>query len=82
MLRLNKLSVLDEVENGLSFYKQTFLKQLPKLYLALENQLEHQSEPTSALIPPFLKIGSWIGGDRDGNPFVTASILKQTLQES
>ncbi len=80
MLRLNKLSVLDEVENGLSFYKQTFLKQLPKLYLALENQFEYQSDSTSGLIPPFLKIGSWIGGDRDGNPFVTANILQQTLR--
>ncbi len=79
MLRLNKLSVLDEVENGLSFYKQTFLKQLPKLYLSLENQFKHQTQSTSELIPPFLKIGSWIGGDRDGNPYVTASILKQTL---
>ncbi|MBP7370844.1 MAG: phosphoenolpyruvate carboxylase, partial [Arenimonas sp.] len=80
MLRLNKLSVLDEVENGLSFYKQTFLKQLPKLYLALENQFNTEGETNPALIAPFLKIGSWIGGDRDGNPFVTAEILQQTLR--
>ena len=80
MLRTSKLSVLDEVENGLSFYRSTFLPQLPKLYQALEDLLPPPREQTRGLIAPFFRIGSWIGGDRDGNPFVTAEVLKATLR--
>jgi phosphoenolpyruvate carboxylase len=79
MLRPSKLSVLDEVENGLSFYRHTFLQQLPKLYLSLENVLNADAPHNNELIAPFFRIGSWIGGDRDGNPFVTADILRATL---
>ena len=79
MLRPSKLSVLDEVENGLSFYRHTFLQQLPKLYIALENLLNSDELPNKELIAPFFRIDSWIGGDRDGNPFVTAEILQATL---
>ncbi len=79
MLRPSKLSVIDEVENGLSFYKRTFLQQLPKLYVGLEKQLDQKPTDIGALIPAFFKIGSWIGGDRDGNPFVTAEILQKTI---
>lgn len=77
MLRPSKLTVLDEVENGLSFFRRTFLTQLPRLYKDCERQL--QSTGTGPL-PSFLRIGSWIGGDRDGNPFVTAEILSDTLR--
>jgi phosphoenolpyruvate carboxylase len=80
MLRPSKLSVLDEVENGLSFYRSTFLPQLPKLYLALEGILHLPPAQGRELIAPFFRIGSWIGGDRDGNPFVTAEVLKATLR--
>ena len=79
MLRPSKLSVIDEVEIGLSFYKRTFLQQLPKLYVGLEKQLDQKPTDIGALIPAFFKIGSWIGGDRDGNPFVTAEILQKTI---
>ncbi|PRC93808.1 phosphoenolpyruvate carboxylase [Solimicrobium silvestre] len=80
MLRNSKLSVLDEVENGLTFYDYTLLRELPNLYAGLEDLLSQQSpskEPTE--LASFLKMGSWIGGDRDGNPFVTATVLEQTL---
>ena len=81
MLRLEKLSVLDEVANGLSFFAQTFLPQVPLLYGALEDELQRRSpaRPVPEL-PAFLRIGSWIGGDRDGNPFVTAEVLGRTLR--
>jgi phosphoenolpyruvate carboxylase len=86
MLRLSKLSVLDEVENGLSFYDTTFLRELPQLYAGLEDLLEKKqtensskAETSAVELPSFMKMGSWIGGDRDGNPFVTASILEKTL---
>ncbi|MET3107674.1 phosphoenolpyruvate carboxylase [Oxalobacteraceae bacterium GrIS 2.11] len=78
MIRSSKLSVLDEVENGLTFYDYTFLNELPHLYAGLEDILG-SSEAEAVEVPSFFKIGSWIGGDRDGNPFVTASVLEQTL---
>ena len=81
MLRLTKLSVLDEVANGLSYYDYTFLRELPKLYARLEDMLEARFDDKDHLdLPSFLRMGSWIGGDRDGNPFVTASVLESALR--
>lgn len=79
MLRTSKLSVQDEVNNGLSFYDYTFLRELPKLYSGLEKQLESRFGQRIAL-PPFLRVGSWIGGDRDGNPFVTHDVMLDAAQ--
>ena len=80
LLRRNKLTVLDEVENGLSYYSSTFLRELPRLYAALEETLAALDPGWSDdEVPSFLRIGSWIGGDRDGNPFVTAEVLWQAL---
>ncbi len=80
MLRPTKLSVADEVANGLSWFDQTFLTELPRLYGALEDQLAARSDGAApAELPAFLAVGSWIGGDRDGNPFVTAEVLEHTL---
>ena len=77
MLRHHKLAVIDEVANGLSFYDYTFLRELPRFYAALEDDLARRfpDQPNREL-PPFLRMGSWIGGDRDGNPFVTAEVLR------
>ena len=81
MLRLEKLDVLDEVANGLSFFDQTFLPQVPLLYGALEDGLRKRyPDAAPADLPAFLRIGTWIGGDRDGNPFVTADVLRRTLR--
>ncbi len=80
LLRRTRLAVLDEVANGLAYYDYTFLRELPRLYAALEGQLRSVDLAGSATeLPPFLRIGTWIGGDRDGNPFVTAEVLRQTL---
>ncbi len=80
MLRPAKLSVIDEVANGLSFFDSTFFTEVPAVYGALEDQLaaRHPRHARQEL-PPFLRIGSWIGGDRDGNPFVTAQVLREAL---
>ena len=81
MLRLEKLGVLDEVANGLSFFEQTFLPVVPALYGDLEDELQRRFPGgTAPEIHSFLRIGSWIGGDRDGNPFVTADVLERTLR--
>jgi phosphoenolpyruvate carboxylase len=82
MLRPVKLSVMDEVGNALAFYDTTFLRALPRLYAAAEDELARQVPewPASHELPPFLRTGSWIGGDRDGNPFVTADVLAGALR--
>ena len=81
LLRRTKLTVLDEVANGLSFYDYTFLRELPRLHGALDDQLQAIAPAAApAEIASFLRMGSWIGGDRDGNPFVTAEVLRQTVR--
>ncbi len=80
MLRRTRLSVADEVINGLSFYDYTFLRELPRVYNAVEDQLEAAFPEHKREIGSFLRMGSWIGGDRDGNPFVTADVLRATLR--
>jgi phosphoenolpyruvate carboxylase len=72
--------VLDEVANGLSFYDYTFLHEVPRLIDALEDRLEEGGEQPVAELASFLRMGSWIGGDRDGNPFVTADVMRGTLR--
>ncbi|MET0221961.1 MAG: phosphoenolpyruvate carboxylase, partial [Tardiphaga sp.] len=64
LLRRTKLSVLDEVSNGLSFYDYTFLREVPRLLCALEDRLDDGEEEAGELAS-FLRMGSWIGGDRD-----------------
>ncbi len=79
LLRRQRPTVLDEVSNGLSYYDRTFLTALPRLYAVVEDELARYDEAATAnRVPTFLRIGSWIGGDRDGNPFVTADVLGQT----
>jgi phosphoenolpyruvate carboxylase len=73
LLRFTKLTVADEVENALMYYENTFLQQIPKIYAALEDSLEGYS------VASFLKMGQWIGGDRDGNPNVSANTLQYAL---
>ena len=81
LLRQMKLKVIDEVSNALSFYDYTFFSELPRLYGAIEDRLDAISgEPRTKPIGSFLQIGSWIGGDRDGNPFVTADVLNETMR--
>ena len=73
LLRFTKLTVADEIENALSYYEATFLREIPKLYAELEQALPGQP------IASFLRMGQWIGGDRDGNPNVTAPTLEHAL---
>ena len=82
MLRLTKLRVVDEIDNALSFYRQTFLNVIPALYATLETTLTTPLSKDGSPQPlaPFFRMGSWIGGDRDGNPFVTAESLTTAIR--
>ncbi|HZD26441.1 MAG TPA: phosphoenolpyruvate carboxylase, partial [Alphaproteobacteria bacterium] len=81
ILRSTRLHVLDEVANGLAHYDHTFLRELPRLYADLEDTLA-ADDPAweDDEVPSFLRIGSWIGGDRDGNPYVTAEVLREAMR--
>jgi phosphoenolpyruvate carboxylase len=79
LLRRTRLRVIDEVANGLAYYDYTFLRELPLLYGDLEDSLAGFATGGERRVPPFLRMGSWIGGDRDGNPFVTADVLRRAL---
>jgi phosphoenolpyruvate carboxylase len=74
LLRFTKLTVADEVENALSYYEATFLREIPRLYADLERELGQQP------VHSFLRMGQWIGGDRDGNPNVNAQTLVHALR--
>jgi phosphoenolpyruvate carboxylase len=80
ILRRTRLTVLDEVANGLSFYDYTFLNEVPRLHCRLEDRLNEGEGAGQGELASFLKMGSWIGGDRDGNPFVTADVMRGTLK--
>jgi phosphoenolpyruvate carboxylase len=73
LLRFAKLTVANEIDNALSYYESTFLREIPKIYAHLEQALPGQP------IASFLRMGQWIGGDRDGNPFVNADTLTHAL---
>ena len=81
LLRRGKPTVVDEVANGLSYYDHTFFHEVPQLYADLEDGLAADDPAWSNTeLPSFIRMGSWIGGDRDGNPFVNADVLRQTIE--
>ncbi|CAB3769542.1 phosphoenolpyruvate carboxylase [Paraburkholderia humisilvae] len=77
MLRDSRLTVADEIENALSYYRATFLAEIPALYSDIEAALAEHG--LASRLPPFFQMGSWIGGDRDGNPNVTADTLELAI---
>lgn len=80
MLRYSKLTVADEIDNALSYYRITFLRELPELYDDIQQEVAaHFPRQAGAEFPPFVQMGSWIGGDRDGNPNVNADTMRHAL---
>jgi phosphoenolpyruvate carboxylase len=83
MLRYTRLTVADEIENALSYYRSTFLHVIPRVYADLGRLLSQEPvkpfAAPAAPLAPFLRMGSWIGGDRDGNPNVDAQTLELAL---
>ncbi|MGM0874804.1 MAG: phosphoenolpyruvate carboxylase [Bacillota bacterium] len=78
-LRHRKPTVMDEVRNGLYYFDQTFFDVLPDIHQDLEEGLTEQFPEHKWEVPNFLRFGSWIGGDRDGNPNVTPEVTWETL---
>ncbi|HXZ92236.1 MAG TPA: phosphoenolpyruvate carboxylase [Burkholderiales bacterium] len=82
ILRLTRLEVSDEINNGLAYFRMTFLAELPRLYAELEAGLKERFGLARApWLAPFLTVGTWIGGDRDGNPNVNARTLALALAQ-
>ena len=79
-IRLFEFSVLDEVTNGLHYFREILFEAVPDVYNELERQLNRYYPDSRFRIPAFLRFGSWVGGDRDGNPFVTPDITYETLR--
>jgi phosphoenolpyruvate carboxylase len=80
MLRGTRLEVSDEVANGLAYFRLTFLEELPRLYAEFEHVLKEKYD-LEARLAPFLTVGTWIGGDRDGNPYVNAAVMRGALAQ-
>jgi phosphoenolpyruvate carboxylase len=79
--RTRKPSVLDEVRGGLYFFEATLFALVPRLYDAMTRALATAYPEATFRVPTFLRFGSWIGGDRDGNPFVTPAVTEAALRE-
>jgi phosphoenolpyruvate carboxylase len=77
-VRLNKPTVRDEIHMGLDYFPMVLFETLPRLYAELEESLRDVYN-ADAEVPEVLSFGSWIGGDRDGNPFVTAASTREAL---
>ena len=82
LLRLSKLRVRDEIAEALRYYELTLFDELPALQHAVQEQVRiHSREAPAPAIEPVVRMGSWIGGDRDGNPFVTADVLRMAVDQ-
>lgn len=79
-VRSRRLEVMDEVRNGLHYLSGTIWEAVPSLFRELEAAIAERFGESGAL-PVFLRYRSWIGGDRDGNPRVTAEQTRRTLEE-
>ncbi len=88
--RERRPDVLDEVREGLNYFDTTLFDLLPEIYGELNQSLERvypgedfgdAAEESAGHLPTFLRYGSWIGGDRDGNPFVTQDVTEGALRQ-
>jgi phosphoenolpyruvate carboxylase len=79
-LRQHKPTVMDEVRNGLYYFDQTLFEVLPEIHQEVADCLEKYYPNAYWNVPNFLRFGSWIGGDRDGNPNVTHDVTWETLE--
>ncbi|BBY91536.1 phosphoenolpyruvate carboxylase [Mycobacterium gallinarum] len=76
LIRLSRLKIQDEIETGLRYYPAAFFEVVPQVNAEVRNALRARWPDSDLLSQPFLRPGSWIGGDRDGNPYVTAEVVR------
>jgi phosphoenolpyruvate carboxylase len=83
-VRVNKPQVVDEIKNGLFYFRETLFDAVPRIYRNLERAIDTvygaEGGTRAIRMPRVLKFGSWIGGDRDGNPFVTHGVTRLALR--
>lgn len=80
-LRAQKPSPTDEVRTVMGVFDETLFTTVPHVYRRIDDALRgDESGSTAPVVPAFVRIGSWVGGDRDGNPFVTASVTREASQ--
>jgi phosphoenolpyruvate carboxylase len=78
-LRAISLTVMDEVRGGLVYFTTTLAAEVPRVYRELEDAIAELYPDAAITVPPLLGFGSWIGGDRDGNPYVTPATTIEAL---
>ena len=77
-LRSQKPSPTDEVRTVMGVFDETLFTTVPHVYRRIDDALRGEDSGSSApIVPAFVRVGSWVGGDRDGNPFVTASVTRE-----
>jgi phosphoenolpyruvate carboxylase len=76
LIRLSRLKIQDEIETGLRYYQAAFFDVIPRVNAEVRTALRSRWPGTDLLAEPILRPGSWIGGDRDGNPNVTAEVVR------
>jgi len=82
-VRPSKPTVYDEIENSLYYFRESIFTCLPEIYRDLENAIKHsypEARGQALEIPNIVRFGTWVGGDRDGNPFVTPEITRNALR--
>jgi phosphoenolpyruvate carboxylase len=83
-VRLNKPTVEAEVKNGLYYFRNAIFQSVPDVYRNLERAIKRiyadEGGRAKIKVPSFLRFGSWIGGDRDGNPFVTPEVTRAAMR--
>lgn len=81
LLRLSKLRVRDEVAETLRYYDLTLFDELPAVQRRVQDRVDRLTPRSARRLAPVVRMGSWIGGDRDGNPFVTAEVLRMAVDQ-
>ncbi|MCW9014463.1 MAG: phosphoenolpyruvate carboxylase [Gammaproteobacteria bacterium] len=79
-VREYKPQVKDEIKNGLYYFRTSLFNAVPQIYRNLERKLRKHYDEAQITVPSFLRFGSWIGGDRDGNPFVKPETTAMALR--
>ncbi len=78
-IRRQKPTVEDEIRNGIYYFRQSLFKAIPDVYRFMERAIERNFPNAELKVPNFMTFGSWIGGDRDGNPYVTHETTEHAL---